>query len=136
MNAALFKEFLASKDTLRVYHDDEMVFSSERGGLRPLLEYLDRFARPGARVVIFDRAEGNAAALLSIEAGAKEVFSPMGSRIGIKTLEEHGVIYHIDKVVDCILQQNLVDMCPMEKLSLGKNSGEFFQAVSKIIKVK
>ena len=136
MNTALFNEFLASNDTLRVYQDGELVFSSTLDGLRPLLEYLDRFAPSHRPVVIFDRAMGNAAALLAVKAGCREVFSPLGSRLGLKTLDEHGIKHHLSEMVDCILQDNGIDMCPMEKLSLGKNPEEFFQAISNIIKVR
>lgn len=136
MNTALFNKFLASSDTLRVYHDSELVFSSTLDGLRPLLEYLDKSAPSKKRIVIFDRVIGNAAALLAVRASAQEVYSPLGSRLGLKTLDEYGIKHHITEFVDCILQDNGIDMCPMEKLSLGKNPQEFFLAVSNIIKVK
>ena len=136
MNTSVFNEFLASDDTLRVYEDGELVFSSTLDGLLPLLEYLDRFTPSRRQLVIFDRAMGNAAALLAVKAGASEVFSPLGSRLGLKTLDEYGIKHHLTEMVDCILQDNGIDMCPMEKLSLGKNPEEFFQAISNIIKVR
>ena len=136
MNTALFNEFLAGADTLRVYEDGELVFSSTLDGLRPLLEYSDRFAPSPRPVVIFDRAIGNAAALLAVRIGCREVWSPLGSRLGLKTLDQYGIKHHLTELVNHILQDNGIDMCPMEKLSLGKNPEQFFQAVSNIIKVK
>lgn len=133
--AALFDEFLASGDALRVYENGELIFSSIMDGLRPLLEYSERLARSHRQVVVFDKVMGNAAALLAIRAGCREVFSPLGSRVGLKTLDQYDIKHHITELVDYILQDNGIDMCPMEKLSLGKNPEELFQAVSNIIKV-
>lgn len=136
MNTPLFNEFIASNDALRVYEDGELAFSSDKEGLRPLLEYADRVADAAREVLIFDKVMGNAAALLAVRVGCREVYSPLGSQIGITTLDQYGIKHHIKKIVAHILQDNGVDMCPMEKLSLGKNPEEFYQAVSNIIKVR
>ena len=132
----LFDEFLMSKDALRVYIDGKMVFASPKDGLRPLLEYSVNPSPLKGKIVIYDRVVGNAAALLAARLGCKEIFSPLGSKPGIKTLEQFGIKYHIVEVVEHILQDNGIDMCPMEKLSTGKNPEQFFTAVGKIIKVR
>ena len=134
MYMPLFNEFLVSGDTLRVYEDSELLFSSNKDRLLPLLEYIDRFAPYHHEVVVFDRIMGNAAALLSVEAGCREVYSPLGSQVAIKTLDKHGLKYHIIKIVPYIQQPNGEDMCPMEKLSLDKEPGEFYETIRSIIK--
>jgi len=77
---------------------------------------------------------GNAAALLSIKAGAVEVFSPMGSQIGIDTLVKFNIKYHINKIVPFIQKDNSNDMCFMEKLSTEKTPDDFYTAIKAIIK--
>jgi len=129
----LFQEFAASDDTLRVYEADRLVFSSQKDRLLPLMEYLDRFAPEHKGVVIFDKIIGNAAALLAIKAGCREVFSPLGSEIAAQTLAEYGLAYHFTKTVPAIQRDDGEDMCPMEKLSLGKGPDEFYQAMIEII---
>ena len=129
----LFNEFLTSDDTLRVYEGDRLVFSSAKDRLLPLLEYIDRFAPDYQHVVIFDKIIGNAAALLSIKADCHKVFSPLGSQFAVKTLDKYGIKYHFTKVAPYIQKPDGEDMCPMEKLSLGKGPEEFYEAMLKII---
>ena len=133
MYTPLFNEFLASDDTLQVYKDSKLLFSSDKDGLLPLLEYIDRFAPYHQQVVVFDKIMGNAAALLSVEAGCQEVYSPLGSQLAVKTLEKYGIKYHITKIIPYIQQPDGKDMCPMEKLSLDKGPEEFYEVIRSII---
>ena len=134
MYIPLFNEFLVSDDTLQVYKDSKLLFSSNKDRLLPLLEYLDRFATYHQQVIIFDKIMGNAAALLSIEASCQEVYSPLGSQLAIKTLEKYGIKYHITELIPYIQQPNREDMCPMEKLSLNKGPTEFYEVMRSITK--
>jgi hypothetical protein len=133
MYASLFNEFLTRDDTLRVYEGDQLIFSSSKDRLLPLLEYLDRFAADHQQVVIFDKIIGNAAALLAIKANCQKVFSPLGSQLAINTLEKYGIEYRFSQIVPCIQRVDGEDMCPMEKLSLGKDPEEFYEAMLNII---
>ncbi|HEX9976525.1 MAG TPA: DUF1893 domain-containing protein [Dehalococcoidales bacterium] len=129
-----YEEFLSSKDTLRVYQDSRLLFSSSQDRVVPLLEYIDRFATNHRQVVIFDKIMGNAAALLSVKANSQEVFSPLGSQLAIKTLENYNIKYHLTQVVPYIQKASGEDMCPMERLSIGKDPEEFYQAIKEFIK--
>ena len=129
----IFSEFTASDDTLRVYEGDRLVFSSRKDRLLPLMEYLDRFASAHEGVVIFDKIIGNAAALLAVRAKCREVFSPLGSELAIHTLEKYGINYNFTRIVPTIQRADGEDMCPMEKLSIGKEPEEFYQTMVEII---
>jgi hypothetical protein len=120
-----------SSDTFRVYHQGKLIFKSKKERLSPLLEYIDRFVPQVKDVVIFDRIVGNAAALLLKKAFCLEIYSPLGSEFAIQTLSEQGIKYHFSKTVPYILNQAGDDICPMEKLSLGKSSEEFFRRLCK-----
>ena len=133
MNSDLFKAFLETSDTLNIYAGDELVFSSEKDRLLPLLEYLDSLTGEPPPAVIFDKIVGNAAALLAVQANCREIFSPMGSELAIKTLDKHGIKHHFNEVVPFI-QQPSGEMCPMEKLSLGKTSVEFHEVMNNLVK--
>jgi hypothetical protein len=131
-----FQDFLNSSDTLQIYLEGKLVFSSTKDRVIPLLEYIDRL-NPESGLgpsIIFDRIMGNAAALLSVKAGAVEVFSPLGSRLGIETLDKYRIKYHFNKTVPFIKKDDSEDMCFMEKLSTGKTPDEFYPAVKQIIK--
>jgi len=133
MDTHLFNEFLISSDTLQVYKGDRLIFRSNKDRLLPLLEYIDRFAPYNQEVEIYDRIMGNAAALLSVKAACRKVYSPLGSELAIKTLSNYDVEYHLTEIVPHIQNRSQEDMCPMEKLSINKSPEEFYEAVRHII---
>jgi len=134
MYTPLFNEFLLSADSLQVYKDSQLLFSSSKDRLLPLLEYIERLAPYHRQVVVFDKVMGNAAALLSVEANCQEVYSPLGSQLAVKTLEKYGIKHHITEIVPYIQQPNREDMCPMEKLSLDKGPEEFYTVIRSMIR--
>ncbi len=134
MYTDLFSDFLSSKNTLRIYENSRLIFSSGRDRLLPLLEYLDSSPPPLGQVVIFDKIVGNAAALLLVIANCSEIYSPLGSKLAIKTLDEHRIRHFFNETVPRILQDNGVDLCPMEQLSLGKTPEEFHEIMKNLIK--
>ncbi len=134
MHRYFFSEFLFSDDTLRVYEGNQLTFSSNKDRLLPLLEYLGRFVPHYQPVVIFDKIMGNAAALLSVKTGCREVYSPLGSQLAVKTFDKYDIKYHITEIVPYIQKPNGEDMCPMEKLSINKDPEEFYEVIRNIIK--
>jgi len=116
-----------------VYHQGKLIFKSKKEQLRPLLEYIEEFSPQVQGVVIFDRIVGNAAALLLEKAFCREIYSPLGSEIAARTLNEQGIKYHFSRTVPYIMNKAGDDFCPMEKLSLGKSSEEFFQHLCRLL---
>ncbi len=133
MYARLFNRFLTGSDTLQVYKGSKLLFASNKDRLLPLLEYINRFAHYH-QVVIFDKIMGNAAALLAVKASCREVYSPLGSQLAIKTLDKYHIKYHLTKTVPCIQKPNGEDMCPMEKLSMNREPEEFYELIGNAIK--
>ncbi len=133
MYRRLFDEFLASDNTLQVYEDNKLVFASNKDRLLPLAEYIEKSASDHHDVVIFDRIMGRAAALLSVKASCRDVYSPLGSQLAIETLAKYGIKHHLTQIVPYIQKPNQEDMCPMEKLSLGKEPEEFYQIIKNLL---
>jgi len=133
MNNRVYGEFVNSDDTLRVYVDDELVFSSGEERLQGLLNYIDSFAAGHRAAVILDKITGNAAALLSIKAVCHEVYSPVGSQLAVETLDKYGIRHHLDVIVPYIQRAGGEEMCPMEKLSMNKDPDEFYAVVSALM---
>lgn len=129
MDMHLFNEFLISNDTLQVYKGNRLIFRSNKDGLLPLLDYIDKFVPYQKQVRIFDKIMGNAAALLSVKAACRKVYSPLGSELAIKTLSNHDIEYHLTEIVPHIQNRRGEDMCPMEKLSINKSPEEFYEIV-------
>ncbi len=132
----LYRDFLTSDDTLRVYRGKKLVFTSKKDRLLPLTEYIADNLTGRQPVTIYDKIMGNAAALLSVRANGREVYSPLGSEFAIKTLVKHGIIYHLDEVVPYITRDDGRGMCPMEQLSIGKEPEEFYQEIKARIETR
>ncbi len=130
---SVFDDFLASSDSLRVYHGRKLMFSSTRATLLPLVEYLDGCRSYRRQVVIYDKIVGNAAALLSVLANCREIYSPLGSQLAVATLERYRVAYHFAEIIPYITKSDSPDMCPMEKLSIGMEPEEFCTRVKHFI---
>lgn len=126
----LFNEFLAGGDTLQVYEGNRLIFASSKDRLLPLMEYIADFGPYHQKVTIFDKIMGNAAALLAVKVNCREVYSPLGSQLAIKTLEKYGIKYHLVEIVPFIQKPDRREMCPMEKLSIDKEPEEFYEAIS------
>lgn len=126
----LFNKFLAGGDTLQVYEGSKLVFASNKDRLLPLMEYIAEFSPYHQQVTIFDKIIGNAAALLAVKADCREVYSPLGSKLAIKTLDRYGITYHFTEITPYIQQNDGQGMCPMEKLSTDKEPEEFYEAIS------
>ena len=122
-----FKAFLASDDTLRIYAGKKLLFSSKKDRLLPLMEYIANHETGQKPSVIYDKIMGNAAALLAVKANAGEVFSPLGSELAMKTLDRHGVKYHLTRTVPYIMRDDGKGLCPMEQLSINKEPEEFYR---------
>ena len=129
MAADLFRAFLASDDALRVYRDGALVYSSKKDRLLPLMEYIAGRDAADGPVTIYDKVIGNAAALLAVRVNCREVYSPLGSDLAIRTLDEHGIRHHLTRTVPFILRDDGCGICPMEQLSIGKGPEEFYLAL-------
>ena len=129
MNTPLFREFLKSGNSLWVYKDGRSLFTSSKGGILPLLEYIETLAPHHRQITIFDKVVGNAAALLSVKAAVEEINSPLGSELAVKTLRDYDIKYHFSETAPYIINRSQDDMCPMEKLSLDKDPDEFYTAI-------
>ena len=70
---------------------------------------------------------GNAAALLFKKALCRKGYSLLGSEIAVNTLSSYGIEYHFAAIVPYIQNATGEDLCPMEKLSIGKSPDEFYE---------
>jgi hypothetical protein len=122
-----YLNFLASNDTLRIYRGKTLVFSSQKGRLFPLLDYLATERTDRTPVTVYDKVVGNAAALLCVVAHANQIYTPLGSELGTRTLEKYSIAYRLDDIVPYIKRDDGLGMCPMEELSIGKGPEEFYQ---------
>ena len=126
-NDGLFNSFLNSEETLWVCRGDQIIFQSQKRGIAPLIEYIQKHGFSADEVTVCDRVVGNAAALLLKTACSNMVYSAVGSEIALKTLEKLSIPSFFIKVVPYIINRKGDGMCPFEKASIGKSPDEFFE---------
>jgi hypothetical protein len=131
MEIDILQELSLSSNTLRVYDQSCMlIYFSNMERLKPLLEYISLYSHKYTNIIVADKIMGNAAALLSIKAGCKEIYSPIGSQIAVDSLKRYGILYHITSIVPYISQPGNTAMCPTEKLSISRSPDEFFELIN------
>lgn len=125
----LFEKFITSDFGLEIRSNGEIIFQSKKEGIAGLLEFIDNYGRKTENLVVFDTKIGNAAALLCVYAGVKEIFAVLGSEEAKKTLDTFNIKFFFQKTISCILNKTETDICPMEKLSISKAPEEFYLLV-------
>jgi len=123
-----FESFLKSGDTIRVISLGGTVFQSPKRGFSPLVSYIEQSSSID-EVVVLDKVTGNAAALLMKKICCRKVFSPLGSELAAETLKIFGIARHFMKTVPYIINRGGNEMCPFEKMSIGKSPDEFYELV-------
>lgn len=93
------------------------VYGSEKRGVLPLLELVERFPDGLARAVVADRVVGGCAARIFAWLRVRQVHTLVGSVIARTTLETAGVDYRCVKEVAEIRNRSDTDVCPFEALS-------------------
>ena len=111
--------------SLLILKGGKTIYSSREGGMLPLLEAIDQLGpRALADSTVVDRIVGRAAALLISYFKAKEVYTRLLSRRAIEILENHGIAYAAERVVNVIRNKDDTDICPFEKMVLRIDNPE------------
>jgi len=134
-----FEKFIKSEFGLEIWSKNKVIFRSKKESISGLLEFITElshsesegkeengvlFAKKSKRfpkdLIIFDKKVGNAAALLCVFLGAKEVYGVVGSKSAEKTFKKFKIKFYFLKTIPNILNKDETDICPMEKISLKK----------------
>ncbi len=103
----------------------EIIFSSTKGGIRPLVECIQTIKENNH--TLHDRVIGLAAAKLIVYSKAiNKVITPTISKPAKEYLEENNIELKYTQVVDNILMKDRTDICPMEKKALTANNNDDF----------
>jgi hypothetical protein len=105
---------LPAPETLRLYFDGRVVFSSTKHWLHPLFD-LETFFAQGcdpAGAVLLDRITGLGAAFLLANLGIRKLRTQVLSRLAVPVLERHGIDYRCNESIEKVA-------CATEDLLLG-----------------
>lgn len=124
-----FETFAKSSLTLQVWHNGKIILKSKKEGIKGLLDFAKKHDRKFDDLIVFDKVIGNAAALLCVYLGAKEIYAFLGSKPAKKTLKKYKTKFYFKKTIPNILNKTKTDLCPMEKLSKRKTPVQFLSAL-------
>ena len=121
-----FKEFKDSGFGLEIWSGKELLFTSKKGQIKGLVDFIKANGHHFSDLVIFDTIAGNAVALLAAHLAVKEVYAVLGSQRAKDTFEKFNIDYYFQKNIPEILNKAGNDICPLEKLSLFKTPEQFY----------
>jgi hypothetical protein len=95
-------------------------------GLSPLAEAINQHGRALDGALIFDKVIGRAAAFLIVHAGIRRAYTPLISGPALDILRSGGCRVAFLNKVSRILDQQMEDLEPMERLALDATTPEQF----------
>lgn len=122
----VLEQFKAGPWSITIVKRDRVLFRSNMSGLSPLFQAIQQLGPELDRADIYDKVIGRAAAFLISSTDLRHVFTPVISQPAIEILRRNNRPVTYLKRVDRILDRNLKDLCPMEKLSLDADTPEQF----------
>jgi len=94
---------MLNKTTLLAYQNDQLIFSSEKNWLYPLIDlsaFLKRQKITDAKLMVEDKVVGRASALILVYLGARRVKAEVLSKLGEEILVKFNVRFEYDNLVD------------------------------------
>jgi hypothetical protein len=120
MLSRYLEELEESGMNLLVYSGGELVFSSDKHGIVPLIDAIDAIGGEELRdLVTADRIVGKAAVLLNIYLGAGEVHAMLISSGAKGLLSDRGIPFLFREETDVIKVRDGVIFCPFERMVQG-----------------
>ncbi len=120
------EEFTNLKESLIIYQDKEIIFSSYDSDIIPLIKFLDRKKELFSEVIIFDKYIGRAAGLLMTKISPSFIYTPIISEKAVNLFIEYEIDFEATKIVKYLMGKASNEMCQWEKLSIGKYPDEFY----------
>ncbi|MEM0253930.1 MAG: DUF1893 domain-containing protein [Candidatus Bathyarchaeia archaeon] len=115
-------KLLSSNLNLVIVKEGRIIFESRRRGILGFIEAIDSLGPSLKGTTVADRIVGRAIALLCLYAGVGSLYALTLSREGKEVLEQSGIYYTWEHMVDNILSPDGMDICPFEKISQGINN--------------
>jgi hypothetical protein len=106
-------------NSLMIYKNNELIFESNLGGIRPHLLAIKELGTDLEGTLIVDKILGRAAAFLVIYSKAAEAIAAVVSTPGKQVMEAFGVKFSYREEVPHIKMENGVIYCPFERMVQG-----------------
>lgn len=106
-------ELLSAGNHTCVLCCDDSIFTDDRRGVRPLLEFLES-GNNFHGYCAADKVVGKAAAFLYVLLGVRAIYARVISAPAISVLSRHGIELHFDTQVPAIENRTKTGLCPIE----------------------
>lgn len=107
------KELLYEKDFTCVLCKGEEVYTSQRTGISPMVDFITRqIDLRGFSAA--DKIVGKAAAMLFVLAGVSEVYAEVISERAVIVFQKYNIQYSYAAMAKTIINRSGTDSCPME----------------------
>lgn len=123
MELQLAKNILTQENCTCVLVRGESILKSHERGIKPLMQWMEQ----GIDLRNFcaaDKVVGKATAFLYAHLGIRSVYAPVMSRSAVQVLEQYGIEYHCDEIVEAIFNRSRDGFCPMESAVLNVDDKE------------
>lgn len=129
MKEPYFKQY-----SLVLIKDDDIIFSSDKHGLRPLIECVIKYKSKIEDCILYDKVIGLASAKIIVYSNiVSKVIAKIMSKPAEQLLKETNIHIRRDILVEKILTKDKNNICPMEKKALSiKDNEEFFKDIVSI----
>ena len=128
-----------SEHTLELVINNKLIHSSNKSGLRPLMETINIIKEKYSTnkdIILNDKITGLAAAKLIIYCGQiAQINSELASKKAIELLLKSNTHIKAKTVVDKILNKDKTAQCPMELKSETLTPEEFYLELKRIINI-
>ena len=113
--------------SLALIKENEVVFSSQKSGLGPLVECISTFQDALREATLHDKVIGLAAArIIVFSEMINQVKTQLCSMRAKELLEKNDINLKSDKIVKNILTKDKDDICPMEKKAIEIDDNQMF----------
>ncbi len=123
------EEFTNMEESLIIYQNKEIIFSSYDSDIIPLIKFLDQKKELSGEVIIFDKYIGRTAGLLMTKTSPSFIYTPIISESAVNLFIEYEIDFEATEIVKYLMGKASNEMCQWEKLAMGKNQDEFYQLV-------
>jgi hypothetical protein len=124
-----FKKFLNSNWGLELWLGEKLIFRSKKSGVKGLLDFVKKHGRRYKNLIIFDKIVGRGVALLASYLKAKAIYGKTGSKLAAGALRKYKIKFYFQAICPNILNKTKTDLCPFEKLAVGKTPKEFYNCL-------
>lgn len=120
--------------TIIISRNDEVIFTSEYKGVRPMMVYMEEFGPSQEPLTVVDRIMGRGAVMLAVLINAKTIKTPIISAPALALAKTHHLTVEAEKVVPYIINREGNGQCPIERSVLNiEDVQEGYQAIKAAI---